>query len=197
MPLSPVAPGGDGAFTNTGRQSPANATKLRQLDATMTQMLDDAGQRFQPWFLLLVRVAWGLAFVDSGYRKLVHWPSINYCSVDYFRELGIPLPAVVLPAMALTHIAGGLCWIAGLRVRMASVALGVTMVAAYLIAHRDTLTDWSLFVKADPCTYLIVCCALLCWGPGAFSLERRWRQPQQPAALAMPGTVGADGVRAL
>ena len=162
---------------------------LRRAEAAVSARLDEGGAVMQKPLLLALRLGWGVAFMNSGWRKLFHWPSVNYCSFDYFRSLGIPFPGTTLVAMAMTHFCCGLMLVVGFRARFAAFALSVTMVAAYVIVHREALTDSDLFVKADPFSYLFACLVVLAFGPGEWSLDRRWlgtrdREPCSPVGPA-------------
>ncbi len=122
--------------------------------------------------LLVLRLYWGLQFVQTGFGKLTHLAG----TTSYFADLGIPLPGVNAALAGATECGCGALLAAGLLARVAAVPLIVTMAVAYLTAEHAALAAiWRNpdgFTSATPFLYLLASLVVLSFGPGAFSLDR-------------------------
>ena len=141
---------------------------------TVENVLTKAGVWLQPLLLLAMRLYWGWQFTVTGWSKIAHLTR----TAGYFESLGIPLPMVSATAAGLVECVGGLLLLLGLFSRMASAALMVVMVVAYLTAERMALAGllgiWGGpedFVRAGPFLYLLTALIVLAFGPGKLSLD--------------------------
>lgn len=81
--------------------------------------------------LLLLRLVVGVTFLVHGIDKLGDLSGTE----AFFASLGIPVPELMSPFVAITETAGGLLLIAGLATPLVGVALAADMLVAYLTAH--------------------------------------------------------------
>lgn len=119
--------------------------------------------------LLLLRVVAGLAFIEHGKGKIA----------DPFGWMGPDsgVPGVFQALAALAEFGGGLAWIAGLLVPLASFGMACTMAVAVWV-HAAQLGD--PFVAKPTgggsyelaAVYLCVSLLFILAGPGRFSLDR-------------------------
>jgi putative oxidoreductase len=131
-------------------------------------------------FLLVVRLYWGLQFMQTGWGKLHHLAR----TTAFFQSLGIPFPAVNAHCVSGLEFAGGLLLIVGLASRLTGFLLAGNMLVAYWTADHEALvsvfSDPGKFYGADPYTFLFASLLVLIFGAGFFSLDtaiaRRWRK---------------------
>jgi putative oxidoreductase len=121
--------------------------------------------------LLVIRLYWGLSFVQTGWGKLTHLDK----TAAYFESLHLPLPRLNALAAGSTECGGGLLLALGLFARPASVPLIGTMFVAYATAESEALhaifSDPDKFVSAEPFLFLLAALTVLAFGPGKFSLD--------------------------
>lgn len=116
---------------------------------------------------LLVRLALGVVFVESGWGKLHRLPQV----VGYFASLGIPAPQLQAPFVAGVELTGGLLLLAGLFTRVASVPLAATMAVALVTAKRADIAGVSDLVGTIELAYFLLLGMLAAFGAGALSLD--------------------------
>lgn len=115
--------------------------------------------------LLLVRLVAGSAFVLHGQPKIAN--PFGWMGPD------AAVPGVLQALAALAEFAGGLAWIAGLLVPLASFGLACTMAFAvqFHVGRGDPFVgrggSWELAA-----VYLAVAVLLLLAGPGKLSADR-------------------------
>lgn len=131
--------------------------------------------------LLIIRLFWGWQFAQTGWGKLMN---LNRTAA-FFGDLGIPLPLVNALAAGSVEFLGGLLLLLGLVARPAALALGFTMVVAYLTADREVVLAVFRapddFTSAAPFLFLFASLLVLAFGPGAWSVDA-WRGRKKSAA---------------
>lgn len=121
--------------------------------------------------LLLLRLIAGIAFIMHGWGKIqtpASWvPPGGPVSISPFFQ--------VLAAVA--EFGGGILWVLGLCMPVASLAIGITMaVAVYLhgIVFKDPFVNMTGGAAFElPLTYLGIAVLLLFAGPGRFSADEK------------------------
>src|SRR5690606_29674059 len=85
--------------------------------------------------LTLLRVVTGIIFAAHGGQKLF---SIGLADLTAgFAANGVPMAAVVAPAVALVEFFGGIALIVGLLTRLAAIGVGIVMVGAIVLVHMS------------------------------------------------------------
>ncbi len=135
---------------------------------------------FQSVVLLFLRITIGWRFYLSGSGKLKNFDNTK----EFFTDLHIPAPAFHAGLVGCTEMAGGILLIMGLGTRLASVPLIISMIVAYLTAHRSEAFA-SLYDFTDQAPFMFLCVTLvtLAFGPGKFSLDalvERWWKNRNP-----------------
>ena len=143
-----------------------------------------------PRSALLIRLMAGGVFLSEGLLKFTY---VNQ-GIGRFTKLGMPLPGVLAPAIAILEIVGGLLLASGLGTRLISVPFIVEMVVAILSTKialyfgtsplpkpaAPPFSGWWAVLHESRSDYaqLLCCIYLLISGPGPWSLDallRRWR----------------------
>lgn len=117
--------------------------------------------------LLFLRLVAGLAFYYHGYGKMIS--PFTWMGVD------ASIPGFLQFLAALAEFGGGIFWIAGLLMPVASIGLAVTMLVASSL-HFFILGDPFVSMEGGSyelaLIYLAVSLVFLTFGPGKFSLDR-------------------------
>lgn len=133
--------------------------------------LEASARLLQPLFLLAVRLYWGWQFTQTGWGKLHNLPKVT----AFFASLGIPLPGLNAPFVAVLEWAGGILLVLGLATRPIGLLLAVDLLVAYATAHREALgailRDPGTFYGATPFTFLAASLVAFLWGAGPLSLD--------------------------
>ncbi len=118
--------------------------------------------------LLFLRITIGWRFYLAGSGKLRNFGGTE----KFFTELHIPAPAFHAGLVGCTEMIGGLLLMAGLGTRLASVPLIISMLVAYLTAHRAEAFA-SIYDFTDQAPFMFLCATLvtLAFGPGKISLD--------------------------
>lgn len=111
--------------------------------------------------LLWLRVLAGAGMAYHGYGKVFSGRIPQFA--EGVAKMGFPMPEVFAWAAALSELAGG----ALLATRLSALSIFITMVVAAFVAHQADPFQ----VKELALAYLTVSGALLCTGPGRFSVD--------------------------
>lgn len=119
--------------------------------------------------LLLIRVVAGIAFILHGWGKMqdpMGWMGPEAAVPGIFQFLA-----------AFAEFGGGIAWILGLLVPLASLGIGATMAVATLthaLVMKDPFVNMSGGSSFEPAlTYFCVAMVLLFVGPGKFSADAK------------------------
>ncbi len=135
---------------------------------TILQFVQRGLPSLQSFCLLFVRVTMGWGFFLSGRGKLLHMER----TTEFFASLHLPMPHAQALLASNTEMIGGVLLMLGLGTRLASVPLIVTMMVAYLTAHREeAFKSVSDFTDQPPFAFLMATLVLLAFGAGRWSLD--------------------------
>jgi putative oxidoreductase len=166
------------------RKSPPSANLTIPMKPIIAK-LASLHARFNPWLqcavLLFLRITIGWRFYLSGSGKLRNFEATK----EFFTGLHIPAPGFHAGLVGYTEMIGGLLLMAGLGTRLASVPLIISMVVAYLTAHRaEGFASLYDFTDQAPFMFLCVTLVTLAFGPGKVSLDaciaRWWKKNNIP-----------------
>lgn len=121
---------------------------------------------------ILIRLAVGFVFLVAGLRKFGNIEG----GTAFFGNIGIPMPEVMFPFVAVVEVLCGFLVLIGLLTRPAAVPLAIIMVVALITTKLPQIPDgFSDFLHASRLDVAMLLCALyLVWvGAGRWSVDAR------------------------
>jgi len=119
-----------------------------------------------PQLLALARVLLSLIFIVAGAQKL-----FSYAGTQQYME-SAGLPGILLPAVILLELGGGLAILAGFMTRWVALALAGFSVLSAVLFHLDLGNQMQTIMLMKNLAIAGGFLALAAAGPGAFALDK-------------------------
>jgi putative oxidoreductase len=133
---------------------------IRSLVATPSQ---------QQFGIAVIRIVTGIVFTVHGAQKLFVYGFAGVTGA--FAKMGVPIPGLMGPFIALLEFFAGMALIIGLLTRLAALGLMCNMLGAIVLVHLAG----GFFLPAGyefALTLFGACLAIVLAGPGALSADR-------------------------
>jgi putative oxidoreductase len=184
-----------------------NTTEVRTMDLQRVIRFFTHPPTSGPKATLALRLMAGGVFFWEGLLKFVY---VNQ-GVGRFTKLGMPMPEVLAPAIAVLEIWGGLLFMSGLGTRLISVPFIIEMIVA-MLSTKISLYHGTSPLPAPPAppvmggwavlheirseyAQIMTSIYLLVAGPGPWSLDALLQRRGRPVAVQASGVLSAHGAR--
>lgn len=113
--------------------------------------------------------------MQAGWGKLMNLERTS----AFLASLDIPWPDANAYLVGSVEFFGGILLMVGFLTRLAAFPLAITMIVAYVTAHKNALdkiaTNPDLFTREAPFLFLYGTLVVLAFGAGFFSIDRWWK----------------------
>ncbi|MCC5576318.1 DoxX family protein [Microtetraspora sp. AC03309] len=138
-------------------------------------------ERIRPLALLIGRVGIGVVFLVHGWQKFTTMGLSG--TTAFFEQIGVPLPGLAGPAVAVLEVAGGLALILGAALPLAGTLLALDMVGAIVFVHGANGFTADKGGYEFVLTLAVSAVAIGFSGGGSLALDALWQRRRTPAAL--------------
>lgn len=118
--------------------------------------------------IAVVRIVTGIIFFAHGYMKLFVWGLAG--TTGAFTQMGVPVPGITAPLIAILEVGGGIALIIGLLTRVVALGFVIDMLGAIFLVRLK-----GGFFAPDGAEFEILLCAasvaLVIAGAGALSID--------------------------
>src|SRR5688500_6455161 len=99
----------------------------------MNAFLFSTNLRRQGTGLAILRIITGIIFMAHGGQKLFQYGIAGV--TQSFTQMGVPLPGLTAPLVAILEFFGGFALVIGLLTRLAALGLAIDMLGAIVLVH--------------------------------------------------------------